>query len=342
MLFGAMDAPSITPKIAAIVGVKDEVEIIGASLTHLRQIGVDHIIVSDAGSTDGTLDVLEAEQRAGHVTVTHVDPDEVVDYDTESARAVALARASGADWVLFMDADEFFIPATGSLKDCRHLHDADIIVADRFNVVVTPRHLLMPATLAPRHYGSLSLFTRHVADFRRYLETHPHAPFVTVRPGPKVMARASVATAVAPGGHDVGAGDAAVRRVAATDLIVAHVPFSTKDRFERKVANIRNEVAVHPAYFAGGYAWHWRRWAEMTSPGAIDAEFALQVSDDRALEGWRREGIVRSAEELLAERAPMTDAVQEPSFGGRLWADVHAWSQRLWHPRFRPVDALGH
>jgi glycosyltransferase involved in cell wall biosynthesis len=151
-MLSRMGAPSITPRIAALVGVKDEVEIIGASITHLRQIGVDHILVSDAGSTDGTLDVLETERRAGDVVVTHVDPAEIVDYDTESARAVELARSSGADWVLIMDADEFFIPATGSLKDCRHLHDADVIVADRFNVVVMPRHLLMPTMLTPQHY----------------------------------------------------------------------------------------------------------------------------------------------------------------------------------------------
>ncbi|MCC7179743.1 MAG: glycosyltransferase family 2 protein [Acidobacteria bacterium] len=333
-----MGASPNAPRIAAIVGVKDEVELVGASIKHLRQIGVDHIIVADAGSTDGTLDVLEDERRGGDVVVTHVDPTTVVDYDTESAHAMALARASGADWVLFMDADEFFIPATGSLKDCRHLQDADVIVADRFNVVVTPDHLLMPTTLTPRHYGRLSLFTRQVGDFRRYMDDRPHASFVTVRPGPKVLARPSVAAALAPGGHDVHATGA--RRAVATDLIVAHVPFTTQDRFERKVANIRKEVEMRPAYFAGGYAWHWRRWAEMTAPGALDAEFARQITYEHALAGLRREGVVRSAAELLAERAPVPVAAPTASLAGRLWHELQAmreWARHPLHSRLRPV-----
>lgn len=334
-----MGASPKAPMIAAIVGVKDEVEIIGASISHLRQIGVDHIIVSDSGSTDGTLDVLEDERRVGDLVVTHVDPTEVVDYDTESARATALARASGADWVLFMDADEFFIPATGSLKDCQQLHDADVIVVDRFNVVVTARHLLMPATLAPHTYGTLSLFTRQVADFQQHMKDHPDSPFVTIRPGPKVVARPSLAAAVAPGGHDVHAGEAPVVRVAATDLVVAHVPFSTQARFDRKVANIRKEVEMHPAYFEGGYAWHWRRWAEMTAE-ALDAEFARQITDTRSLAGLRRAGAVRSAAELLAERGPAPVEAAGPSVGARVRADLHAWGQWLRHPlhsRLRPV-----
>ncbi|MGE0462984.1 MAG: glycosyltransferase family 2 protein [Vicinamibacterales bacterium] len=333
-----MGGPRNAPRIAAIVGVKDEVELIGASIKHLRQIGVDHIIVADAGSTDGTLDVLEDERRAGGVLVAHVDPATVVDYDTESAHTMALARESGADWVLFMDADEFFIPATGSLKDCRHLRDADVIVADRFNVVVTPDHLLMPAILAPRHYAHLSLFTRQVPDFRRYMDERPHASFVTVRPGPKVMARPSVADALVPGGHDVHASGA--RRAVATDLIVAHVPFTTEDRFERKVANIRKEVAMRPAYFAGGYAWHWRRWAEMTAPGALEAEFARQITDEPAIAGLRREGVLRSAAELLAERAPVPVAAQAVSLRSRLWHELQVlgeWARHPQHPRLRPV-----
>jgi hypothetical protein len=340
-----MGAPTTAPSIAAFVGVKDEVEIIAASIAHLRHIGVDHIIVSDAGSTDGTLDVLAAERRAGDLVVTHQDPGEIVDYATESDRAVALARESGADWVVFMDADEFWIPATGSLKDCRHLHDADVILADRFNVVVTPRHLLMPTSLTPRTYDRLRLFTRQVDDFRTYLEHHPQTPFVTVRPGPKVMARPSVTAAIAPGGHDVGSRGTAVRRVTATDLIVAHVPFSTPDRFVRKVANIRQELQHHPGYFAGRCAWHWRRWAEMTAPGAIDAEFARQISDDRALAGWCRDGLVRSAAELLAERAPAPVAEYDAAFGSRLRTELLGWYDRLRHPSdasLWPVDAISH
>ncbi len=46
-------------RIAANLGVKDEVELIERSVAHLRAIGVDLIIACDLGSTDGTLEILE-------------------------------------------------------------------------------------------------------------------------------------------------------------------------------------------------------------------------------------------------------------------------------------------
>lgn len=293
-------------KIAAVLGVKDEVEIVAASLAHLRAIGVDEIVVSDFGSTDGTLDVLATECRQGDVSLVRVDPAVVYDYATSSAHDAAQARRTDADWVLFLDADEFFIPATGRLDECRHLAEADVLVLDRYNVVSTASHLLMPRDLRPGHYDSLWLYTRQVEDFRGFLDASPGVPFIRIRPGPKVIARRQVADGVAPGGHDVVSDGRPVRRLASPDLIVAHVPFSTFDRFARKVANIRRERDLHPRLFDDGYAWHWIRWAEMTAPGALEREFADQIIDRVALPGLEQAGEARSAADLFAERLPGT------------------------------------
>ena len=47
------------PRIAAYLGVKDEVELIEPCIAHLRSIGVEHIMACDMSSTDGTAEVLE-------------------------------------------------------------------------------------------------------------------------------------------------------------------------------------------------------------------------------------------------------------------------------------------
>lgn len=285
-------------KVAAILGVKDEVEIVGASIAHLRQVGVSRIVVCDCGSTDGTLDVVAAECRRGDVTVTHVDPDQVVDYESQSDHDVALVRETGADWVIILDADEFWIPATGSLLTCESLRSADVVVTHRFNVALTDSHLLLPEPLVPANYGRLEMFTRRVPNFRAFMDEYPEEPFITVTPFYKVMARPSLAGLITAGGHDVQASTGEARRVEAPDLVVAHVPFSTRERFERKVANIRTEMARRPALFAGDYAWHWRRWAEMT-PDALAAEYDRQISSAGALEEWRRQGVLQNARDLL-------------------------------------------
>ncbi|MEZ5288957.1 MAG: glycosyltransferase family 2 protein [Vicinamibacterales bacterium] len=299
----------------AVLGVKDEVELIGPSIAHLRAIGVDAIAVSDFGSTDGTLDVLSDERRMGDVTITHVDPDVVYDYDTCSANDIAQAHRTGADWVLFLDADEFFVPAQGSLRHCRGLSKADVLVLDRYNVVTSATHLHMPVDLSPATYEALRLFTRQVADFQAVMAREPDVPFISIRPGPKVMARRAVAADVAPGGHDVSAAGEPLRRVAADDLIVAHVPFTTMGRFERKVANIRREMIRHPRYFDGEFAWHWRRWAEMTAPGVLEGEFARQVTSHEALRCLEDAGLVRTAARLFAERAANASAAETGRLG---------------------------
>ena len=131
-------------KFAALVGVKDEVELIGACISHLRHIGVDQIVVSDYGSTDGTLDILADESRAADLSVRSVDVSTVPDYDRWSVREVVLADLTRADWVLFLDADEFWIPASGALRDTCHLLDADVLSVERFNIALTSQQQSMP------------------------------------------------------------------------------------------------------------------------------------------------------------------------------------------------------
>ena len=284
--------------IAALLGVKDEVGLVAASIAHLRRIGVEQIIVSDYGSTDGTLDVLEAQRRVGDVSVMHVNPAVITDYGTWSARELALAKRTGADWVVFLD-------ATSSGFRRRDRFGNAAIYRGRCARGAVQRapdvyRLLMPADLAPANYGDLLLFTRQPENFRAYVGAHPEVPFITVMPGGQGHGAAMAIGALAPGHHDIDANGAHVRRIAATDLLIAHVPFSTASRFARRLENIRAEMVQHAAYFSGELAWHWRRWAEMIEPGEVEQEFARQVVDDRTLGLLRRAGSVRSAAEVFA------------------------------------------
>ena len=291
-------------KFAALLGVKDEVELIGACVANLRDIGVDQIVVSDYGSTDGTLDILADEQRAGDLLLEAVDVSTVADYDSWSIRERALAESTGADWVLFLDADEFWIPASGSLRDCGGLLEADVLTVDRFNVALTVHQQTMPVGAWLKSNDELLLYTTMPGDFRGFVEAQPEVPFITLMPGPKVMARPHAIAGVGAGSHDVigRSADAAIRRPAAPDLLIAHVAFSTAERFWRKLHNIRMELAQNPAcYDNDDLAWHWKRWAAMTDD-AIDSEFAFQMLDDNALSLLRHRAVVRSAQEVFAER----------------------------------------
>ena len=290
-------------RIVALLGVKDEVELIRASISHLRSIGVDLTIACDAGSTDGTWEVLNALQSQDDLQVVNLSlpPKE------SRARKLALAREAGADWVLFLDADEFWLPATGSLKDCRSLADADILIVDRFNVPLTHRGQRRHEDFLPACYEELFLCVRTMPGFKISVKVQPAVPWILgANILPKVLARADVINTISAGAHSIKpVRGGKLREARPSDLLIAHVPFTTFERFERKVVNICEVIRVYPKFFTGTVGWHWRRWASLYRKGRLREEFDRQVLDEQQLAGLLESGIIRTAAAVFAGVPPV-------------------------------------
>lgn len=96
--------------------VRDEADIVGPMLDHHIAQGVDKIIVTDNGSVDGTLELLQSYAEKGIVDLRQ-DP---VHLKQQHTVVTAMARDAyslyGADWVLNADADEFWIPKDPALR----------------------------------------------------------------------------------------------------------------------------------------------------------------------------------------------------------------------------------
>src|SRR6266404_8843647 len=112
-------------KIAAHLGVKDEVDLIERAIVHLRAIGVDTIVVCDMCSTDGTFEVLE-RYRSNEFEIIQLSNRTPT--KTWLLQNYELIKAVDADWILLLDADEFWLPSSGSLKDyvTAKLMDVDV------------------------------------------------------------------------------------------------------------------------------------------------------------------------------------------------------------------------
>ena len=82
-------------KIAACLGVKDEIELIRPVIAHLRRIGVDHVFASDAGSTDGTETVLAELARAGGLDHLPFDARTLSVFDAATGQAFRTAANAG-------------------------------------------------------------------------------------------------------------------------------------------------------------------------------------------------------------------------------------------------------
>ena len=89
-------------KLSACVIVKNEEENIGTWFSSMKKLA-DEMIVVDTGSTDRTVEMAKA---AGARVFHHAWQN-----DFAAAKNCALEKAKG-DWILFLDADEYFSPQT--------------------------------------------------------------------------------------------------------------------------------------------------------------------------------------------------------------------------------------
>src|SRR5215210_5646731 len=103
-------------KVVMTLLARNEADILDAHVAFHLNAGVDFVIAIDNGSDDGTTEILQSYERDGHLEFTRdaSDPD-------QAAWVTGLARRAasefGADWVINSDADEFWWPRGGSLKD---------------------------------------------------------------------------------------------------------------------------------------------------------------------------------------------------------------------------------
>ena len=96
--------------------VRDEVDIVDAQLAYHLDAGVDFVLATDHGSTDGTLDVLRRYEREGRLRLFGVSGEmRESEWRTQMARLAATEH--GADWIINTDADEFWLPRAATLRE---------------------------------------------------------------------------------------------------------------------------------------------------------------------------------------------------------------------------------
>jgi Glycosyl transferase family 2 len=123
------------PRIVMALKVRDEEDVLEHNLRYHRAQGVDFFIVTDNASVDGTPAILERWEKAGLAQVIHEPGDDMAvrghEWVTRMAREAVTEH--GADWVVHADADEFWWPLEGSIRD------ALATIPAEYGVVVAPR-----------------------------------------------------------------------------------------------------------------------------------------------------------------------------------------------------------
>lgn len=235
--------------------VRDEIDVIAACLEHHLSEDVATIIVTDNSSLDGTLEVLQDYERAGRIVLLRESGDDFRQSEWVSRMARIAASDYAADWVLNIDADEFWRasdPRQG-LLDVLAAQSADT------GMIVARRHDLRGrGAIDGGWFHRLKWLDRRTVSERG-------TPL-----GVKVAHRASVNAVVAMGNHD--ASGVVGARVDSGVLEIVHVPLRSWQQFSRKIrvggaAVERNSALTEDA------AWHWRADYARLQSGELEAEY---------------------------------------------------------------------
>jgi glycosyltransferase involved in cell wall biosynthesis len=280
--------------IAAIVGVRDEVSLIEACVVHLQAIGVPQIVVVDMGSSDGTELILQRLEREGKIVLVHIADEREAASKYLSAGLTAARSKFDPDWIFVLDADEFWLPATEQLAGILRSRD-NVLFLRRLNAWA-PFDRAWPRNLDDLRAAALFL---GVPDSQREIVEKDALKWIRGQQHGKVIARTSLIDKFGAAGHEViGADGKRIAPRVSDDGLIVHVPFTTFERFSRKVLNVKNAVGRHPEYFKNAGA-HWTRWAGLRDTADIRREFEAQQLTDREAVVMKAQGQLVRAEVLL-------------------------------------------
>lgn len=216
--------------------VRDEADIIAPMLEYHLASGVDHILVTDNGSVDGTREILAAYEVRAPITVV----DDPVQDKNQSAKVTLMARRAAtdfrADWVINADADEFFVPRNRGLTLADVFRSMPVDIASATIPVVD-----MTGRPAPDGLGMARLVYRDLRALDTLFDRaglHAHATHDAIHVGdPDVV--------VAQGNHYVSL---ASRGDIPDGLEVEsiHFPWRSFRQFESKVGNAGRAYVSNP------------------------------------------------------------------------------------------------
>ncbi|WP_405217602.1 glycosyltransferase family 2 protein [Agrococcus sp. Ld7] len=251
--------------------VRDEADIIAAMLEHHLAHGVDHILVTDNASVDGTREILADYARIAPVTVFDdpVHRKQQAEVVTRMARLAATEH--GADWVINGDADEFLRPLDPTMTLAEVFQRLPAAVG-AFQVPVVN----MVGPFARRGSGIRRLTYR---DLRT--EDQLRASGLVAHPSSNAIHIGDPEVEVVQGNHRVStpAGEQPASELA---LEVLHLPWRSMEQIERKIRNMGEGYDANPQLQPSPRHHGMRDWRRMRA-GLLAAFVAWRMPTDDEL-----------------------------------------------------------
>lgn len=257
--------------------IRNEADLVHLNVPYHLSLGVDQMLVVDNDSTDGTDSLLKwLSERDARVRWSRDDgpflPSRVM---TGLARQ---AFNEGADWVLPVDADEFWHAPGGDFRRVLETSQAGVLQARTVNFIQRREQRVSEAE-------ALLYMTRRT---EAPVGPHGHAQdlvesgriaFVEKDYPTKCVGRASAEIYIETGHHRIDGVGGPTRRT--DEIVCLHAPIRSRDALAER---IRSAARAAEAGRKQGQGRNRRRLAELNNDVAMEREWAANSYEDDHLD----------------------------------------------------------
>ena len=263
-------------KIVGLMLVRNEADILRINLSHHLAAGVDEFLIVDNGSSDGSQLILEELAKDGRVHCRRDDGDyRQAEITTELARE---AFAKGADWVIPIDADEFWYAPRGNLRSVLERSQASGIEVPVTNFIQQRRQLVAEPGVLLHMTHRTAVPAGSLKWIRDLVESNDYS-YVEVSFPSKWISRASGSSEITMGNHDLG--DLSAPAESTDEIVCLHAPLRSRSILDSKVEQGRRVAALG---LGRVYGWHVQRWSRIAEEGELEKEWAANSYADQALD----------------------------------------------------------
>jgi glycosyltransferase involved in cell wall biosynthesis len=262
--------------------VRDEADIIRSNVEYHLAQGIDHVVVTDNGSVDGTVDILVDLARSGRVTLEHEAPADFSQHRWVTQMARRAAGEFRADWVINADADELFVSRGGTLRDALSAVPATV------HAMYAGRHDFVP-------FENCQGATQQGMIYRKRVSTNLRGDPLP----PKVIHRADSGVVVSQGNHEAS-GPLLQNPPLWSDIEVFHYPIRSYRQFESKVRNAGSGYSRNRELSAD-IGFHKRQWYALLQTGGLERLYWETYYFDRSR-------LAKSLESGALEEDPIASA----------------------------------
>lgn len=242
--------------------VRDEEDIVEDNICFHLNSGVDHIIVTDNGSVDGTKKILNKYKKMGFLTIIE-EPSQTFEQDKWVSRMASIAIDKyKADYLIHCDADEFWFSKFGNLKKNLNMY-GDLAFVSVINYL--PPFIFGNSCLNFNYFKYTVESGTEVCPVK-YEDRNPNKYLLYSRNHPKIITSDKYRR-IAYGNHMVKT-KKNIEKIFVDDIHIHHFPIRSYNHFLKKVANGGSAYEKNPLNDRD-IGWHWRKWYEIYKNGNL-------------------------------------------------------------------------